>query len=167
MKNMDAKLKNFWFYYKKHILVGLAVLAVLAYLGIQKALTPKPDYHIGLIQTVPCTEESLLQLEARFTEAGEDRNGDGEVLVQIHTYFVDLKEGVDSSAMADANPVAALDADLIGNVSGIFLLEDAVTFQEITGGILEPVIPEFGQGLFLGLRKDAPEAYKTLAGNLF
>lgn len=161
-------MKNFWFYYKKHVLIGLAVLAVLTYLGIRKAATPSPDYHIALVQAEPCSEEELAALEERFTAAGTDVNGDGKVLVQIHTYFVDLKVGSDSMGTTQANPVAELDADLIGKVSGIFLLEDVVTFQNVTGGkVLEPVIPHFGGKLYLGVRTDAPDAYKTLAEKVF
>jgi len=161
------KLENFWFYYKTHLLIGLAVLLIAGYLAIQKAGTPEPDYHIGLVQAVPCTEEQLLAWEARFAAAGEDRNGDGKVLVKIHTYFVDLADDSPNAGVNNAQTVSALDADLIGKVSGIFLLENVVTFQAITNDILEPVIPAFDQGLFLALRKDADNAYKTLAEKIF
>ena len=59
MENFNSKLKNFWFYYKKHVLIGIAALAVLTFLGIQKASTPKPDYHIALVQAVPALKPSL------------------------------------------------------------------------------------------------------------
>lgn len=160
-------MKNFWFYYKKHVLIGLAVLAVLAYLGIRKAATPRPDYHIALVQTVPCTEEELAALEERFAAAGADVNGDGRVLVKVHTYFVDLKEGSDNVGFSNADPVAALDADLIGNVSGIFLLEDVDTFRKVTNDILEEETRDFGDTLQLVLRKNASDEYRALADNLF
>lgn len=161
------KLQNFWFYYKKHLLIALAVILTLGYLAVQKVVTPQVDYHIGLVRAVPCTEEELDALTARFTAAGEDRNGDGQVLVQIHTYFVDLADDSPNAGVDNAQTVSALDADLIGSVSGIFLLEDVVTFQEITNGILESVIPSFDQGLYFALRKDADAAYKILAANIF
>lgn len=161
------KLQNFWFYYKKHLLIALAVMLILGYLAVQKAVTPQVDYHIGLVRAVPCTEEELDALTARFTAAGEDRNGDGQVLVQIHTFFVDLSDDSPNTGVDNAQTVSALDADLIGNVSGIFLLEDVVTFQEITNDILESVTPSFDQGLYLALRKDADTAYKILAENVF
>ena len=167
MENFNSKLKNFWFYYKKHVLIGLAALAVLTFLGIQKASTPKPDYHIALVQAVPCTEAELTALEQRFTAAGEDLNGDGRVLVKVHTYFVDLKEGSDNVGFSNADPVAALDADLIGNVSGIFLLEDVDTFREVTNDILEEETRDFGDTLHLVLRKSASGEYRALADNLF
>ena len=161
------KLENFWFYYKKHLLIALAVLFTAGYLVIQKSAVPEPDYHIGLVKSAPCTEEELLSWETRFAAAGEDLNGDGQVLVKIHTYFVDLADDSPNAGVNNAQTVSALDADLIGNVSGIFLLEDVVTFQKITGDILEPVNPRFEQGLFYGLRKDAGSGYRNLAEKLF
>jgi len=159
------KLENFWFYYKKPVLIALAALAVLGYLGIQKASAPKPDYHIGLVQSTPCTEEYLSQLEARFAAAGADVNGDGQILVKVHTYFVDLKVGSDNVGFSGSDPVAALDADLIGKVRGIFLLEDPDTFHAVTDGIAENVLL-FENTLQLALRKDADDAYRVLADQI-
>ncbi len=161
------KLENFWFYYKKHLLIGLAAVLVLGYLTLQKAGTPEPDYHIGLVQAVPCTEETLKSRESRFAAAGEDLNGDGQVLVKIHTYFVDLADDSPNAGVNNAQTVSALDADLIGKVSGIFLLEDVDTFQAITSDILETNARIFEPGLYLTLRKDADTAYKRLAEKLF
>lgn len=156
------KLENFWFYYKKHLLISLAFLLAAGYLAAQKAGTPEPDYHIGLVKAVPCTEEQLLDWEARFAAAGEDLNGDGQVLVKIHTFFVDLADDSPNAGVTNAQTVSALDADLIGKVSGIFLLEDVETFRRITNDILEPSDIAFEQGLFLTLRKDADAPYRVL-----
>ena len=161
------KLENFWFYYKKHLLTGLAVVLVAGYLAAQKAGTPEPDYHIGLVQAVPCTEQQLQDWEARFAALGKDVNGDGQVLVKIHTYFVDLADDSPNAGVANAQTVSALDADLIGKVSGIFLLEDVDTFRAITNDILEADAAAFEQGLYLTLRKDADAAYKALADKFF
>ena len=164
--DMGKKLQNFWFYYKKHLLVGLAVLGVAGYLAFQSAATPEPDYHIGLVRSIPFSDAELHALEARFTAAAEDVNGDGEVLVQIHTYYVDLADDSLNAGVRNEQSIAALDADLIGGTSGIFLLEDVNTFRQLTNGILENVIPHLDQGLFLALRKDANPIYKTLAEKL-
>ena len=155
------KLENFWFYYKKHLLIGLAVILVLGYLGIQKALTPEPDYHIGCVRSTPLTEDELLRLESAFTAAGEDLNGDGQVLVQIHTYYADL-----TAASPDDQVICALDADLVGGVSGIFLAEDPETFQALTNGIFSDAASAAENGLYLLVRGDAPAHYPALAENL-
>lgn len=156
------KLENFWFYYKKHLLIGLAVLAVLGWLGFQRATTPEPDYHIGILRTVPLPEEQLAALKEPFTAAGEDLNGDGRVLVQLHTYYVDL--AADSSNVSEdtVQTVAALDADLTGKVSGIFLVENEAAFQSVTGNLLEGPFAQFDFGLYIAIRGDASEAYRHL-----
>jgi len=153
-----AKLQNFWFYYRKHLLVALAVVLVLGYLGIQKRSAVQPDYHIGLVREIPCTEEELAALEATFVRAGTDVNGDGQVVVKLHTYYIDLADA------EDAETVQALDADLIGKVSGIFLLEDVETFRSVTNGILAPGETPMDNGLYLTIRKDAAEQYTDLIG---
>ena len=160
MDQFVSKLQNFWFYYKKHLLVVLAVLLVAAYLTIQDASAPKPDYHIGLVRAINCTDEELQALKDTFTAAGTDINGDGQVLVQIHTYYVDLSTG------SNADVVQALDADLIGGVSGIFLLEDVDTFSRVTDGLVSEPLGVMENGLSLTLRKDAADAYTALADNI-
>lgn len=152
------KLQNFWFYHKTHLLIALAVVLVLGYFAIQKASTTAPDYHIGLVRSIPCTDAELQSLEDIFTAAGTDDNGDGQVLVQIHTYYVDL-----AGDTPNANVVQALDADLIGGMSGIFLLEDVDTFRRVTGSILSDSDSMMENGLYLTVRKDAAESYITLA----
>ena len=160
------KLRNFWYYYKKHTLIALAALLVIGYLSAQQLGSAKPDYQIGLVQALPLPDEKLAALTDIFTAAGEDLNGDGEVLVQLHPFYVDLADSSENAGVDNAQVVAALDADLVGNVSGIFLLEDVETFRRITGDILADPAAVFDGSLFLTLRRDASEAYVRLAEKL-
>jgi len=152
------KLQNFWFYYKIHLLIALAVVLILGYFAIQKAGTTAPDYHIALVREIPCTDTELQSLKDIFTAAGTDVNGDGQVLVQIHTYYVNL-----ASDTPNADVVQALDADLIGGMSGIFLLEDVETFQRVTNNLLSDSATILENGLFLTIRRDAADSYIALA----
>lgn len=162
MEAFVAKVKNFWYYYKIPVGIGLAVLVVGVYLGLQSAGTPEPDYHVGLISTAPRSDEQLEALTAAFAAAGQDRNDDGQVLVKLHTYFVDLADDAPNAGVANADKIAALDADLIGNVSGIFLTEDPEAIQSATNGLLaEPYLP-YEDGLYLCIRGDASEDYRQL-----
>ena len=161
------RIENIWFYYKKHILIGLAVVLVLVYLGIQKLNTEKPDYHIGLVRSASLSDEDLNALNAAFTAAGQDLNGDGQVLVQIHTYYADLADEDENAGVNNAEAVQGLDADLIGKMSGIFLLEDVATFQTLTNGIVSADVIPMDYGLFLAVRNDATEAYTDLIQNMF
>ena len=160
------KLQNFWFYYKKHLLIALAVLVVALYLTWQDGESGKPDYHIGLIRSAQLTDGDLAALQDRLTAAGVDVNGDGEVLVRIHTYYVDLADDSLNAGVRNEQTIAALDADLTGALSGIFLLEDLATFRKITDDILGDVIAYYDQALYLGLRKDADAIYRDLAEKL-
>lgn len=166
MEQLWKKLQNFWFYYKIPLLAGLAAVLVLTYLGIQKLNTVQPDYHIGLVREIPCTDAQLQSLQELFTAAGDDLNGDGEVLVQIHTYYVNLADGSENAGVRNAEVVQALDADLIGKRSGIFLLEDVATFQSITNNVLADPILELDGGLSLAIRKNAPDVYVSLVEKL-
>ena len=166
MEQLRKKLENFWFYYKIPLLIILAAALVLGYLTLQDRNTVQPDYHIGLVRALPCTDAELQALEDSFTAAGTDLNGDGLVLVQIHTYYVDLADTSENAGVSNAEVVQALDADLIGNVSGIFLLEDAATFQQITNNLVSDWVSMPEYGLSLAIRKNAADAYTTLADNL-
>lgn len=158
-----AKLKNFWYYYKIPVGIGLAVLFVLIYFSAQSIGVPEADYHIGLISTTPRSDAQLAVLTDSFAHVGKDLNGDGQVLVQLHTYYVDLADDSPNAGVNNADKVAALDADLIGKVSGIFLTEDPQTLQTITGGLFSDTPVSFGYELYLCIRSDAPDAYIQLA----
>lgn len=158
-----AKLKNFWYYYKIPVIIGILVLGVGIYLGAQKAATPKADYHIGLISTTPRSDAQLAVLTDGFAAQGEDLNSDGQVLVQLHPYSVDLADEDPNAGVKNAEKVAALDADLIGKMSGIFLTEDPETLQTVTGGMFMEPFPVYGDGLYLCVRNDAEDVYVSLA----
>ncbi len=166
MDHFAKKLQNFWFYYKIPLLIGLAVVLVFAYLGIQKLNTVQPDYHIGLVREIPCTDAELQALEDKFSATGTDVNGDGAVTIQIHTYYVNLAEDTENAGVRNAEVVQALDADLVGGMSGIFLLEDVDTFQRVTNNLLSGSTVPMENGLYLTIRKNASADYQQLADNV-
>lgn len=162
MDNLLSKLKNFWYYYKVHVLIAAAAVLVACYLGSQSWGKPEPDYHIGIVQAVPWTQEALDALKSTVLTLGQDQNGDGEVVVQLHTYFVDLADDSPNAGVNNSQTVASLDADLVGGVSGLFLTDDPETLQRITNGLFPERIP-WEDGLYLLLRADASESYAVLA----
>lgn len=162
MKSFVSKLNNFWFYYKIPIGIVLAVLVVSIYLWAQSAGVPEPDYHIGLVSVTPRSDEALKALEDTVAAAGSDLNGDGHVLIQLHNYPVDLADDSENAGVINHQIVAALDADLIGRTSGLFLLEDPETFQTVTHGRLKETFLPFQDGLYLCIPNDAGDAYQQL-----
>jgi len=114
------------------------------------------------VSITPRSNEALESLEAAFADAGFDVNGDGQILVRLHNYPVDLADDSENAGVNNHQIVAALDADLIGRTSGLFLLDDPQTFQRVTHGRLkEPFLP-FRDGLYLCIPNDAGEAYQQL-----
>ena len=165
MEDYRAKCQNFWYYHRIHVLIVVGVALFGGWLIFQQARTVEPDYHIGIVNAVQLPPETMDHLEAVLSAAASDRNGDGAVTVQLHTYW--LRLGEDSPTAGDAyfQTVQALDADLVGHVSGIFLLEDADAFLSATGG-MELIPGGKLEGLTLWLRADADEGYRALFAQL-
>jgi len=158
---MIKKLQNFWYYYKIHVLVGLTALAMLCYLGLSSLGSIEPDYEIGLVRAIPLPEETVAEWTRALEAHSDDRNGDGNIRVQLHTYYTDLGDDSEAAGYQNYQIIAALDADLVGKKSGIFLLEDVDAFQQATGGLLSEDLGNW-ENLFLCIRKDASEPYVRL-----
>lgn len=162
MKSFVSKLQNFWYYHKIPILIAVAVVIASIYLHAQSAGVPEADYHIGLVSITPRSDEALQALEDAIADAGFDRNGDCQVLIRLHNYPVDLADDSENAGVKNHQIVAALDADLIGHTSGLFLLEDPETFQAVTDERLANTFLPFRDGLYLCIPNDAEEAYQQL-----
>lgn len=168
MEAFFSKLKNWWYYYKIPAGILICVLVIVIYFSVQSGKSPEADYHVGLVSTTPRSEEELSALTDGLAAFGEDLNDDGEIRIQLHTYAVDLADSSEYAGYNNYEIIAALDADLIGKTSGIFLLEDPKAFQSVSNALLaEPFLP-YEDGLYLCIRTDAPDAYSRLfdqAGN--
>ena len=88
------KWDNFWFYYKKPFWIILFVIIVVLY--VTEPFTPrvKPDYTITIISQKYWTDNHVNRFSAAMVPYGEDLNGDGQVIVDTHYYF--LPENLDS-----------------------------------------------------------------------
>ena len=161
-EQFSSKLKNWWWYHKKVVLLAALVAAALLYMGIQNSRAEKPDYHVGLVTMTPYSPEQLADMEQRLCAAGQDQNGDGQVLVQLHTFYVDLADDSPNAGHNRHEVVMALDADLVGKVSGLFLLSDPEAFQRTTNGLLSETMTAWEYGLTLTIRSDAPDEYTQL-----
>ncbi|MBQ6517975.1 MAG: hypothetical protein IJI14_04590 [Anaerolineaceae bacterium] len=127
---MKNKILNFWYYHKVHIFVALAILAMGVYFILTSRTVVQSDYDIAIVSAQGCSEEQMAQIRDVFQQAGKDLTGDGAVTVNLHLYRFALgEEGQDREA------IAGLDADLVGNVSGIFFVDDPERFEEATNGL--------------------------------
>lgn len=119
------KWKNWWHYHKWHVVIVLAAVLFVAALirDVVRNINNEPDYQLAYIGTVSLPDETVAALEEALAELGEDRTGDGRVLVQVNQYLVDDK------VMGYAAQVQ-LWADAENCDSFVFLMEDPVQVQE-------------------------------------
>ena len=117
-----------WDYYKIHIIAALCV-ALLVFITIYNlAARTNPDYVVVIAFSRFVADEQLEPLRLFIQEHGEDRNGDGEVLVEIvnisYNMFVAPGEGVavDRQLMQAAR--TRLGAELRQNNAMIFITDD-------------------------------------------
>lgn len=162
MDSLFSKLKNWWWYNKLHVLIGLAAVAVLIYCFAPSKNAVKPDYNVAVLTKLPLREEDYSAIADRLTALGEDVNGDGEVSVHLEAYGVDLENPTPTGANENYQLVAGLDADLVGKVSELFVLDTPELFQRVSNGVLDENFVPFQEGLVAAVRKDAAPAYFQL-----
>ena len=162
MSDFLSKVRNWWWYNKLYVLIGLAAVAVLVYSFSPAQNVKKADYQVAVLTALPLPEEEYRAIEDYLSALGEDLNGDGEVSIHLKSYGVDLENPVPSGANESFQLVAGLDADLVGKVSGLFILDEPEVFQRVTNNVLAENFVPFQDGLTAGVRKDASPAYARL-----
>ena len=169
---MKKRLANFWYYHKIHTVILLAVLAAGIYLFLTHRSTVKSDYDIAIVSPRACTEEQTAAIKSVIEQSGTDQNGDGRVTADIHIYRFAIGE-----AGQDQQAVAGLDADLVGKMSGIFLVDSPGKFEAATNGLgtvadAIPVsdIPALSgcgiDDLWLLIRTEADDKYSSILSAL-
>lgn len=125
------KRKNWWYYNKWHMMIGVGLLAILGSIVWNALHQVKPDYQIAYVGTNALPDDTAAAVESCFAALGEDLNGDGSVVVRLVQYA--------SSEEMDAQSVMAvkvkLMADLTECESYFFLLEDPEQFQREYGSL--------------------------------
>ena len=138
-KTPHGKWENFWFYHKWHVVIGIAVAAVVIGTVVSTVKTVQPDYTVGLITRNSYPEEVTNQLGQTMAKYGVDRNGDGKVVVQVASYVVTPQSassagsgsssGSGTAGQADPQMEMAyrtkLMADVSTGTSMIFVTDDA------------------------------------------
>ena len=142
------KWKNWWWYHKVQVLIAAAALGIVLYSVLPGLWTPKPDVQAAIV-AADCPPELPQALRGRLEEILPDRNGDGRVLAEVRVFSVDLTG--QGPGGTDYTEAAALDADLVGAVSAIFLLEDPAAFAVGTAVSVRETVPCAGLPVFEGL----------------
>lgn len=143
------KAGNWWHYHKWQVVVVIILLAVAAFIIKDTFFRAKPDYQVAYVGLQNLPEDTGTALTEALESFCDDRNGDGQVLVQLNQYAVDLDPGSEhTDAYSQMAGITRLSADLSSSDgSYIFLLENPETFQEYTGALryLDGTIPEDGE----------------------
>ena len=75
------KWKNWWYYHKFHLLVGLVAIVIGGYLIYGMVTEVKPDYTIVMLSKSGYAGDLMENLGDQLSVYGKDRNGDGKVAI--------------------------------------------------------------------------------------
>lgn len=175
LKTKKDKWDHFWYYHKVHVVIGLIALAFVGLMIFDMVTKVNPDYNIGVISSYSIPAEVSEALADEMEKYGYDRNGDGEVVVQINTYEIAQGENAEN---ADPNMQMAgyvkLAGDLQTGDSYIFLTDDASFIaygtEDSVFSYLDGSIPEEGATDYENMRLPMSECKglaDTEVGQLF
>lgn len=117
------KLSNFLYYNKWWLLLGAFLLFLAGDWIYGIVTTVHPDYQVAVITEAPLPTEASDVLQAALEAQGQDLNGDGKTVVQLHTYTTGT-----SGNMYDPMEIALL-ADLSTMESHFILTDDPDAVQ--------------------------------------
>ena len=118
------KRRNWWEYHRWYVLGGLIflLLAGNAFHNAVRTNRNLPDYTVAYVGQAAMPEELELIIEAGLAQLGEDRNGNGEVRVELRQFVTGVTPDGYASSMALVTSIET-------NESMIFLLEDPALFH--------------------------------------
>lgn len=119
------KRENWWFYHKVHLIVG--VIAVVFAVAIVWSFVSKdnPDYNVAIMTEYVLPTDLQLDLEEHIEQYADDRNGDGEVMVQLLCYTFPTGGTSDYDIAQLQASFVKFAADANAGDTMIFLYDDA------------------------------------------
>ena len=124
---------NWWDYNLKWVIIIGIIVVFFGYNFIgQYFFTVHADYNVAVVAPHYLPEATQTALQDALAAYGEDRNGDGKVVVKLNLYTMDFGNE-DSDAYLDMAGTTKLSADIQGALSSIFILYDPAGFQQTTG----------------------------------
>ncbi len=122
------KRKNWW-YYNKRILLAVVLISGMVISLLYSILSKvDPDYTIGLLTSYSMPANGLEELERCITPYADDRNGDGQVVVDVVNYAYSGSSTADPAAQEAA--IIRFMADASNN-SAILYLHDNEAFSAL------------------------------------
>ncbi len=127
-----AALRNWLDYHGGWLVFGLVLLWLLGSSLIGSLKKPKPDVRVAYVGSETLTDSAAAAIQTALEQFCEDRNGDGQVLVEVVDYKIPSLFQPQLTGIMDYVEQASLAGDLEACESEIFLLEDAAAFQRQT-----------------------------------
>ncbi len=81
---------NWWDYNLKWVLMGIAAAALVIFLLVDVLFKTQADYQIAIIGPDSISETIRDEIASIVSAQLDDKNGDGEVYVEVYSYTVDL-----------------------------------------------------------------------------
>ena len=85
----DKWYENIWYHHKFHIIIGVVVVLFLAVMIYSSNMKDPSDMYIFFLTESPEVytekEDTLTEI---LTEYAKDKNGDGEINIQIHNIYI-------------------------------------------------------------------------------
>lgn len=106
------KIQNWLHYHKWWFIGGALVLLILGMIVRDMVTAPEYDYTIGIVTAQMLPDQILDELSDAFATLADDRDGNGEVAVQVQQYNLQFTEetgesGDSSSAAGSSDPAAS------------------------------------------------------------
>lgn len=140
-----ARAKNWWAYHWKPVLLALVLAAVATVCAAQLFSRREPDLRVGCVVTEALPDQTASALTQALEGFCADRDGDGQVRVELEQFTVDLREGAAPVDMSGQMAGVTLMTGSIYESGGanLFLLQDPEGFQRRTGSLryLDGTVP--------------------------
>lgn len=128
------KAANWWHYHKWVVLGSIAALIAVVWLVKDTVFQVKPDYQIAYVGQSDLPLDTAEALTAALEQFCDDRNGDGQVVLQLNQYILDMNPETDNvDAYTQMASMTRLSTDLSSNNgSYIYIVENAQQFENTT-----------------------------------
>lgn len=162
------KAGNWWHYHKWQVVVVIVVLGILGAIVKDTFFRAKPDYQVAYVGIQELPVDTADALTAALETFCDDRNGDGQVLVQLNQYAIDLASEVatgESSASAPEDDPAASDAEAVADSA--VLAEQDSTDAYVRMAVMTRLSADISgtDGSYIFLMED-PESFQAATGAL-
>ncbi len=134
-KEKKAKARaNWWYYNWGLVLTAFIVVVAVIYVVYGLTTTVDPDYSVAVVTSDTLPDASAFQLQQTLESYGEDRNGDGAVVVELNVYTWSANASA-TDLESQAAGATRMNTDLANGDSGIWILDDPAGFEEAYGAL--------------------------------